>query len=534
MKKKRKTITGRILARPLSHVCKYGLLVLLLISLDYVPAYSLDFMTEDDFVAEKSIYKDYPLKILFRKLNEGDAGQKREIRNMIILKQVFDRRVKEKAGTEVLKFEASFGVIKNINEENLRVWIPETGRHRDFYVGIDRIPLENVGNYKIMGSNIGKYALILYTLDDRIYKIQVEFPVTTPTGLSLKREHNQNIVSWAETPTAQKPSGYRIFLNDKPFKTVEGTAVSVPRTKGKADRYYVKAIYRHGGSVVESDASDVLYDEITAKEMQQELLAGATYGRIMASLNSSEWEKARKLLYDNRELMAEYLDQDRKRNAKGLIEFFEDIDEGDRLRGEGPETVQNLERALGFYEQAEQKAKALPASIGVLTIARQKIDESRDRRAMIEARERKLLTAKQEKAAAKKPDLTDAPVKKFDRNTEINLALKEFNAKKYRLSLDHFMRVLSGPINDIKRGGKRRIHGTLKIPVRCRAEIFFLIALDQLLKENNGEDKERILEGLEEINENIENRTGLWVITRNASKRAKIKQHIATFDLDSY
>jgi len=174
MKKKRKIKKGKIVGVPLSCICKYVLLVSWLISFDYIPAFSLDFVTQEEFVAEKSTYKDYPLKILFKKLNESDAGEKREIRNLIILKQVFDRNIEEKVRAGVLKFEESFGIIKDINEENLRLWIPETKSFRDFYVGIDRIPLESTGNYKITRSNLGKYALILYTLDERIYKIKIE------------------------------------------------------------------------------------------------------------------------------------------------------------------------------------------------------------------------------------------------------------------------------------------------------------------------------------------------------------------------
>ena len=651
MKSKTKFLTGSY---------RFILLVFFLVCLDYSPAFPVDFITQKEFVAEKSAYKDYPLKILFKKLAESDASTKREIRNVIILKQVFDRNMQEKVEAGVVKYKKPYGIIKEISKDNLRLWIPETDSYRDLYVGIDRIPLENINNFKITSSNIGKYASIVYTLDGRIYKIKIDFELSVPTGLYVKREGNENIVGWDEPAAAQKPSGYKVFINREPFKTVEGTVVRVPRTKGQVDEYYVKAIYKHGVSFLDSEASDVQLDEITAKEINQELLAGETYKRIMASLNPAESEKASKLLYDNQQLLTEHLDQERKENTEVLIGFFRNIDEGDRLSLEKPETVGNLETALSFYKRAEQKAKALPASIDVLFLTELKINENLNRKALLETRQQELLAgetykrimaslnpAESEKASkllydnqqlltehldqerkentevligffrnidegdrlslekpetvgnletalsfykraeqkakalpasidvlfltelkinenlnrkalletrqqellaaktaklepkppSKKPEVEEVdqskpPEKKFDRSTQIKLALKDFKAKNYISSLNHFMKVFNKQINNIKHGGKRQIYGILALPVKCRAEIVFLIELDRLTK-NNKNNKEAIERGLEEINESIDNREGLWIIIHNDSKRRMIQRHIAAFNVDS-
>jgi hypothetical protein len=69
----------------------------------------------------------------------------------------------------------------------------------------------------------------------------------------------------------------------------------------------------------------------------------------------------------------------------------------------------------------------------------------------------------------------------------------------------------------------------LALPVECRAELFFLMELDEL---KNSEEITK--QGLEEIKDRIDNGEGLWVIINDSSKRRKIKRHISSFDIDSY
>lgn len=376
---------------PLSCFYKYILPVLILICLDYAPAFPVDFITEEEFLAEKNAYKDYPLKILFKKLTESDPHEKREIRNLIILKQVFDPDVREKAGDGVLDYQESFGVIKGVSAHTLKLWIPSTDSSRDFYIGIDRIPLENRNRYKVTSSNISGYGAVVYSLDGRIYKIRIDLQLSTPTGLYLKREGNQNIVGWNETQEAKKPVGYKVFVNGEPFKTVEGTVVEVPRIEGRVDRYHVKAIYKHGNNLIDSEASDVLKDKITAKEIQQGQLARERYDGVVAALSLSEWEKAKRLLYDNRQLFEDYLDEEQKGNAVKLTGFFRDIDEGDRIRRGHPDSLSDLEMALRLYRRAEQKSKGLPQGADLLFLVEQKINEGRRHRAQLESRKRESL-----------------------------------------------------------------------------------------------------------------------------------------------
>jgi len=123
---------------------------------------------------------------------------------------------------------------------------------------------------------------------------------------------------------------------------------------------------------------------------QKELLAIETYDRIGAALNPSDWQTAEKLLYDNQKYLEQHLDQGRKQNAAGLMAFFMEIDEGDRLSKSTPESIQNLESAVMFYQRAEQKAKALPAAIDVQFIPRLKIDASKGRIARLQSQQKEL------------------------------------------------------------------------------------------------------------------------------------------------
>jgi hypothetical protein len=258
---------------PVTFWGKIILLGFLLICLNSALALAVDFVTQAEFEAEKSTYKNYPLNILFKRLAKSDASEKRIIRNTIVLKQAFDRNIQKMEKEGIIAYKTTFGMIKGVDRNSLKLWVPATDRSVDFYVGIDRIPLINEHNYNITTLNIGKYAAVTYTLDNRIYKIKVSFQPETPSGLKVQRENDNNIVAWNPPPSAQKPFGYKVFINEKLFKQVEETNIKVPWTIEHADDYYVKAIYKHGDGIIESDATDILTDEITANEIQQKQLA---------------------------------------------------------------------------------------------------------------------------------------------------------------------------------------------------------------------------------------------------------------------
>jgi hypothetical protein len=67
--------------------------------------------------------------------------------------------------------------------------------------------------------------------------------------------------------------------------------------------------------------------------------------------------------------------------------------------------------------------------------------------------------------------------------------------------------------------------------VSCRAEIFFLIELDNL---KNKSDEGITEAGVRAIGSKIDNREGVWVIVRDSSKRRKIRRHISGFDINSF
>jgi len=377
----------------LSFFSKTILLVFALTCITSVPAFGVDFITKKKFDSEKSVYKDYPLKILFKKLKTSKGLEKRKVINTIILKQVFDPDMQAKVQAGVIEYKKTFGIIEEISKDHLKAWVPETEGHVDFYLGIDRIPLINDHNYQVGQSNIGRYAAIIYSLDNRLYQIEISFLPATPSGLYVKRENNKNIVGWSQPSAIRKPSGYKVLINGEPFEQVKATVVKVPRTSGQVDEYTVKAVYKHGSSFIDSEASDVQIDQITAKEIEQDLLAGETYDRIIVALNPSQWQDAEKLLYNNQQLFSQNLSPERKQNTDQLVAFFREIDEGDRLSKITPESIQKLESAVMFYQRAEKKAKALPVDIDVAFIPRLKIDENQERIAELLAEQNLLLAA---------------------------------------------------------------------------------------------------------------------------------------------
>ena len=353
-------------------------------------AFAVDFITKKEFEAQKSPYQDYPLKILFKKLAESDASEKKMIRNTIILKQVFDSNIQEKVKAGLISYQETFGTISNISNDNLKLWLPKTDSSISFYLGIDRIPLVNDHNYEILESNINKYAAVIYSLDNRVYQIKISFLPTAPDSLYMQRENDKNIVGWKRPATAREPVGYKLFINEELFGQVKETHAKVPRTSGQVDEYYVKAVYKHGDSLIESDTSDIQTDEITAKEVQQEMLAWETYDRIVSALNPSEWQTAEKLLYDSQPLLSRHLNQERQQNTAGLIAFFKDIDEGDRLSQVTPASVKNIESALISYQSAAKKAKSLPPDLDVAFIPHLKINESQKQIARLQTEQKQL------------------------------------------------------------------------------------------------------------------------------------------------
>ncbi len=369
---------------PLVSITAFLLLTLFLVGFSYSAAYSVDFVTGKEFDAEKTVYKDYPQKILFKKLFESNGADKRKIRNVIILKHVFDRNMQEKVKTGIIEYKKHYGIIKGVSRDHLRLWNPQTDTVSNFFTGIDRIPMENNNNFEVTESNIGKFASIAYTIDNRIYKIEISFILATPDNLYIKRERNDNIITWSIPSRIKKPSEYRVFANNKLAATLQEPIVKIPRKKGRADTYYVKTGYKHGESLIWSKPSPSIYDEITANEIKQEAHVKNIYNSMITALNPSEWQAAQKILYKNRKILTERLDEKRKEMTVQLTRFFRNMDAGDRLAGIQPETIKDLEMAITFYDRADQQAKPLLPGIDVLFITQLKASKIIDRIKLLE------------------------------------------------------------------------------------------------------------------------------------------------------
>ena len=376
----------------LSFICRIIVMTFFIMGLEFSPAAGVEFITRDKFQSEKNPYKDLPVRILFKKLSESQGDEKRQIRNLIILKQVFEHGMQEQEKAGLVKYKRTYGIIKELSRETLKVSAAETGQDVSYHVGIDGIPLENPKNYNITAENAGRYAAIIYTLDERIYKIEIGFLIAEPSGLSLKRSGENNVISWNSPGTVQKPSGYQVFINDRPFKTVEDPVADVPRTKGKADLYKVKAVYKHGSGVIVSAASDELQDHITLAEInmkQEEKLAAGNYALVTAGLKSGEWEKAKSLLYENRPLFTAHLAKPQQDDAAALAVFFNRIDEGDRLMEAVPQTTESLDKAVEAYGRAQEQAGGLDVGF----IKQEKIKSASARQAALKTQQQKELAS---------------------------------------------------------------------------------------------------------------------------------------------
>ena len=376
----------------LTFACKIVVMMFCIMGLEFSQASGVEFITREKFLSEKNPYKDLPVRILFKKLSESQGDEKRQIRNLIILKQVFEQGMQEQEKAGIVKYRRTFGIIKELSRETLKVLAAETGQDVSYHVGIDGIPIENPRNYNITAENAGRYAAIIYTLDERIYKIEIGFLIAEPSGLSLKRSGENNVISWNSPVTIQRPSGYQVFINDRPFKTVEDPVADVPRTKGKSDSYKVKAVYKHGSGVIVSAASGELQDHIALAEMnqeKQEKSAAEKYAFVTAGLKTGEWEKAKSLLYENKALFAAHLSKQQQDEAAALAVFFNRIDEGDRLMEVVPQTTESLDKAVESFGRAQEQAGGL--HVGFIKL--EKIKSASARQAALKTQQQKDLVS---------------------------------------------------------------------------------------------------------------------------------------------
>ncbi|MFC1840853.1 hypothetical protein ACFL1N_14840 [Thermodesulfobacteriota bacterium] len=351
-------------------------------------SFSIEFMTSDDFLRDESRFKDFPIKLLFKKLADPDESEKSAIRNYIILKQVFSTDEKN-----IFDYQESFGMIKDINNKMLSLWLPSTNELKELFLGIDMIPAEIPGSYKVMESNIGEFGCIVYSLDDRVYMIKILFHIKAPGNLQVNREGDNNIVNWSGMSDDFRPSEYKVFRNGEFYKTVKDTSLIIPRKKSVIDNYYVKSVYGYNNATVESNPSKTVFDEITANEQQKELAAGDIYGNIIAAIKENKIDRAKTILSDEKELLYAYLDEEKKVDINILSRFFNYIDEGDRILSDRSEGIDAIERAVSVYKSALGLEENLPQAATLVSLAESKIEQSIELKKILEGRNREQFAA---------------------------------------------------------------------------------------------------------------------------------------------
>ena len=152
---------------------------------------------------------------------------------------------------------------------------------------------------------------------------------------------------------------------------------------------------------------------------QQKRLAKETYDKVILALNPSDWESAKNLLYEKQILLTKHLDTELRQNALRFIEFFRDIDGGDRLSGAQPETLRNLESALSFYQRANNKSEEFPPDVDMSFLSQLRINQTGDRIAQMEKIRQETMAAKSAKAAPQQPSILIKEIE-FSENTVID------------------------------------------------------------------------------------------------------------------
>lgn len=353
-------------------------------------AHGIDFITKDRFNSDAGGYKDYPFRVLFQKLAHSQGEEKKKIRTAIIEKQVFDRDMQRRVEAGTVSYQRTYGVVREISEERLVLGDAENETVRIFHTGLLAIPTLNPGGHDVSSFNLSRFAVVVHSLDDRVYQLEIGFPMAAPEDLVLSREGSRNLLQWAASPGVPKPVGYRVHAGDTLYQS-DGTAIRIPRKPDHADEYTVRAVYRHGPVLVASAPSATLFDQATAAELAEKHQAEQAYALMLSTLNPASWESARQVLNENLSVFSSRLDDKQQAVVLGLSRFFSDITEGDRLGGLQPETEANLNRSTQYYEAAMEKGRHLAPTVDVAFIPSQKIQENQARLAQVAIRNRERL-----------------------------------------------------------------------------------------------------------------------------------------------
>lgn len=340
-------------------------------------AQGIDFVTKDRFRSETGGYAAYPFRVLFQKLAQADGVEKKKIRTAIIEKQVFDRDMLRRVEAGTIRYQEAYGVVREIDETRLVLWDAQNQKERVFHTGLLAVPTVNPDGHEVSSFNIAHFAVVVRSMDERLYQIQIAFPLAVPDNLALQREGSQNLLRWAEPATGPKPTGYRVHVDGRLYKAVDGNAISIPRKPDRAEEYTVRAVYRHGPALVESESSAPLFDRATATELAETAQAQRTWAMVRTSLNPAQWEKARDLLAENMPLFSARLGETDLAAAMGLAAVFADIEAGDRLARTRPQTPEELAQAGAYYASALEKGRRLAPALNAAFLAEDRIRQNR-------------------------------------------------------------------------------------------------------------------------------------------------------------
>ncbi len=119
-------------------------------------------------------------------------------------------------------------------------------------------------------------------------------------------------------------------------------------------------------------------------EGAQKTRAQLVYNQIIAALTPTDWKNARPLLAQNEVLLAAHLDADQKAGVSRLLNFFQLIEDGDRLSAQPPVTLDNLNMALSSYRLAAQKSRDLASVADLTFLTDLKIRTNGDQRTALE------------------------------------------------------------------------------------------------------------------------------------------------------
>jgi len=235
------------------------------------------------------------------------------------------------------------------------------------------------------------------------------------------------------------------------------------------------------------------------------------------------------MINEHQLLFTEALAPEQLAAVNNLNAFFGDIDQGLRLSHLKPESIGNLDQADAYFKKAALKANAMPSAIDVRFLPNMMLTDNKSRRAALEKRRKDVLAAAAlpKKTVPEKIAQPQISEQKLDRKTLSKQARGDFKNKNYESAFSAYSMAYNHQITNIKKGGSKQISGLLSLPPRYRAEIVFLIELDQLKKKYNN-DQGLIRSGLEELSQRIDEKQGLWVVVPEV-RRERIREVIENF-----